>query len=740
MPAQHPQSGSEETARAAPIWRFADFELDAEQRQLRRRGEPVALEPKPFDFLCLLVGQAGSLVTKDQLIEEIWAGRVVTESVITRSAAKVRKALGETTAEQLVTVHGYGYRFEVEVQRVLPPQASEEVSEDSPATTRASAAPPESTSVRTRRAWPWAAAVAVIAVLGVSLLGWRAAPEAARYEQPSIAVLPFANLSPDTESTDYLAGGVHENLLTHLSRVDGLKVISRTSVARYVDTTESIPVIGQRLGVDYVLEGSVQVVGKRLRVNAQLIEVVTDHHHWADVLDGDVADVMEIQSKVAERVAASVGARLTDDVRQRIEAQPTQDASAYEAYLRATERLRADPFGRDSMFRAKTFLDRSISEDPDFALAHALRARVNILMYWFGYDASDLRIQQARADYQQALAVDSDLAEAYIAQGLYRAAGFKDYDGALASYQKAQQLQPSSAEIQYFVATAYRRLGQWQRAVAGMESSLRSDPDNLLMLEDLATTYRWMRRYADARRVFQRILAIQSDNLHIRSQIAFTYLEESGQAEPLAKLIQEQEALGDLPTELQYPAYQLAFAQRNYRLALERLEAFQRTSSPAYGGEAQRTLHVVMARTLLQLDQQEAAEEELRRARSQLERQMQRQPNEPVLITRRAEVAAFEGDAQLSRELGQRALNLVSPSRDPVQFADVAFAVTLAWTNAGLLEEALQMLEQLQKVPVGLGKGALIYQPELDPLRGDVRFKRLLREWPQPSETDLARS
>ena len=724
MPAQHPQSGLEATAGAAPIWRFAEFELDAEQRQLRRRGEPVALEPKPFDFLCLLLQQAGSLVTKDQLIEEIWAGRVVTESVITRCAAKVRKALGEATAEQLVTVHGYGYRFEAEVQRVVLPLTTKEVPEDSPAPARANTAPSEPTSERTRRAWLWAAAAGVIAVLGAALLGWRAAPEATHYEHPSIAVLPFANLSPNTESTDYLAGGVHENLLTQLSRVEGLKVISRTSVARYVDTTESIPEIGQRLGVDFVLEGSVQAVGKRLRVNAQLIEVATDHHHWADAIDGDLADVFEIQSRIAVQVAETVGLTLAAPPG---EAQAQVSAQAMEAYLRAREQFTANPFERESLFRVQAALDRALSERDGFAEAFALRSRVHTYNYWFGYDFSERRLEQARRDWQQALELEPQLAEAHIAQGQFLSAGFRDYTGALQAYERATELQPGNAEIQLLKASAHRRMGDLDRYLQLITAALESDPENLQMLQDLASMYRVIGRLEEARELFLQAQKLSPDNVMIAMQLAFLAYESRGDLGPLEHALAQHRDDSGPGHMLDYFRYQLAYMQRDYEKALMQLKQYARHASPAYGSSAQSLPTSGSMGMLLSLSgRSEEAEQVLRVNVAELEAQLEQRPNEPTIIAALATAKVWLGDESAGLNLGRRALDLAAAAADPILHRDVTMAVLMAWARLKNPAPALTLLESSISSATHPTSGVLLAHPAYDPLRTNPRFQAIV--------------
>lgn len=733
-------ASSHADAQEKRVWQFAEFRLDAGQRQLFCDGEPVALEPKPFDFLCLLLSRAGQLVSKDELIEQIWDGRVVTESVITRCAAKVRKALG-SAADQLVTVHGYGYRFEGEVQYITPAAVARGPGSEAPAPAPVSDSPAptarDAPSARPRFRWHWvAAACGLLLVVGAVLLaGWET-PQAAHYENPSIAVLPFANLSPDTESTDYLAGGVHENLLTQLSRVQGLKVISRTSVARYADTTESIPVIGQRLGVDFVLEGSVQAVGKRLRVNAQLIEVSTDHHHWADAIDGDLADVFEIQSRIAVQVAETVGLKLASSP---AEAQGQVSAQAMEAYLRAREQFTANPFERESLFRVQAALDRALSERDGFAEAFALRSRVHTYNYWFGYDFSERRLEQARRDWQQAMELEPELAEAYIAQGQFLSAGFRDYTGALQSYERAAELQPGNAEIQLLKASAYRRMGDLDRYLQLITAALDSDPENQQMLQDLASMYRLMGRRNEARELLLRAQKLSPDDVMITMQLALLEYEIRGDLSPLERALAAHAGEAGPGHMLDYFRYQLAYWQRDYVGALSQLQEYARHASPAYSGAAQSLPTTgALGEMRILTGQREEGLRLIRANKSELEAQLELRPNDPVTLAALAKNHAWLGEVAASLSVGRRAVELAASAGDPLQRADVCLTAVTAWALLPDLEPAMALLEACMSQSIGPPPGVLAAHPAFDPLRAHSRFHEIVGSLPDvPAQAKL---
>ena len=260
--------------------------LDTERRELRRRAELVPLEPQVFDFLAYLVRNRGRVVSKDDLIHGVWGGRVVSDSALTTRLNAARKAVDDSGAAQRVirTLARKGVRFVAEV------------TEDG--TLEAATAPPE----------PW------LAFAG----------------KPSIAVLPFANLSGDPEQ-EYFADGMAEEIITALSRIRWLFVIARNSSFTYKGQVIDVKRVGRELGARYLLEGAVRKAGGRLRITAQLIDAASGAHLWADRFDGSLEDVFELQDNVAAGVAGVIEPAVQAAEAARSAARPTTDFGAYDA-------------------------------------------------------------------------------------------------------------------------------------------------------------------------------------------------------------------------------------------------------------------------------------------------------------------------------------------------------------------------------------------------------------------------
>ena len=265
------------------IFRFGDHVLDIERRELRRGAEPVALEPQVFDLLVYLVRNRGRVVSKDDLIDSVWGGRIVSDSALTTRLNAARKAVNDNGAAQRVirTVHRKGVRFIGEVR------------EDGEAAARIEVAP--------------------------------AAAESPTAVRLSIVVLPFVNLSHDPEQ-EYFADGITGDLTTDLSRIPDMLVISRNTAFTYKGKLVDTKQIGRELGVRYVLEGDVQRSASRVRVNAQLIDAETDAHLWAERFTGDAGDLFALQDEIANRIAAALNTELVGAEAAR----PTDRASGCE--------------------------------------------------------------------------------------------------------------------------------------------------------------------------------------------------------------------------------------------------------------------------------------------------------------------------------------------------------------------------------------------------------------------------
>src|SRR5262249_2203471 len=268
---------------------FGECALDTDRRELRRGSELVAVEPQVFDLLVHLIQHRDRVVSKDDLFASIWHGRVISESALFNRINAARSAMGDTGERQglIKTLPRRGVRFVGAVREEESGLAAPEPHKPSP---------------------------------GIA-------------DKPSIAVLPFVNLSGDPEQ-DYFIDGVVEDIITALSRNHAFFVIARNSSFTYKDKPVDIKQVARELGVRYVLEGSVRKSGNRVRVTAQLIEAESGHHLWADRFDGDLVDIFDLQDQLVTRVVGAIAPQLEKAEIERAKREPTSNPAAYDFYLR----------------------------------------------------------------------------------------------------------------------------------------------------------------------------------------------------------------------------------------------------------------------------------------------------------------------------------------------------------------------------------------------------------------------
>jgi TolB-like protein/Tfp pilus assembly protein PilF len=314
------------------LYQFEECAIDTDRRELRRGAELIALEPKVFDLLVYLIEHRERVVSKDDLLAALWDGRIVSESTLSTRINAARSAVGDSGEEQrlIKTLPRRGVRF---VGDVRPEQA------------------------------PIGSAVGDIAA--------SPRPPFALPDRPSIAVLPFVNMSGDSEQ-DYFADGMAEEIITALSRCAGFFVIAQNSSFTYRGRTVDVRQVGRELGVRYVIEGSVRRSGNRLRFAGRLADATTGTHIWADRFDGELSDVFELQDRFTESVVAAIAPQLQLAEIERLKHKPAAHLDAYDLLLRAHQ-LEYE-FTPDSLVAAVENVKRALAVDPSYAPAMALGA------------------------------------------------------------------------------------------------------------------------------------------------------------------------------------------------------------------------------------------------------------------------------------------------------------------------------------------------------------------------------
>lgn len=555
----------------------------------------------------------------------------------------------------------------------------------------------------------------VVAAVWMSSRGGAAGGDKAH---PSVAVLPFMTAAVGAEDADFFAGGLHDELLTQLSKISGLSVISRTSVMRYADAQPSIPEIARQLGVSAVVEGGIQRTADRLRVNVQLVDGATDEHLWAETYDRSLTldNIFDIQGEIARRIAAELRVELTPAELTEIGRRSTENIDAYELYLRGKNQY-ARRLGASAVEAIDLFAQAGRA-DPAFAAAHAAEAMARIWSYWNAGDVG--QAQPARDALDRARALAPDAVETRLAEGLYLYRVQGDYPAALQVLLAVQDRAPSNAEVVLAVAAVQRRLGHWEEAARMLGRSVELDPSSPSNLLTAGQTQRLMGRLEPSLRYLDRAISLESDNPRPRVEKTWALIGLRGDtaaAQSALEDLSEDDLVRARGGRIQHaPEGDPAYYRRDYEANLQLRQI---------GGGVNLAVAMWVAG-----DREEAAALGDSLAGGYL-RAMDQGRQAPFYSASLQAFAglgfAVAGDTTRAVEHGDRALRLI-PSEQ-----DAFFGPRLAWTRMitsiilGDYEDALERLEFLVSVPSEAQPGFLRLDPLYDPLRGDPRFEELVR-------------
>src|SRR5437867_9203779 len=377
------------------------------------------------------------------------------------------------------------------------------------------------------RTWIYVVAIAGILSIGLFFLGRFTAPTkqtASSEISKSIAVLPFESLSED-KSNAYFADGIQDEILTKLAGIGDLKVISRSSTARYKSKPEDVKTVAHELGVATVLEGSVQKAGDKVRVNVQRLDALRDTHLWAKTYDRDLKDVFTVESEVAQEIADTLRAKLSPSQSDALATAPTRDTEAYDLFLKgeyeehqAESILNAEPFDR-----AQIFYRQALARDPNFALAYARLAYSELTRHWFISNLTSAELTEVKSNIDRALAIAPASPDAHLALALFYYWGYRDYDPALRELGRTLELQPTSSNSREYRAAIFRRRGEWQRALAEFDRAAELDPREPSYPTEIGSTYITLRRWSDAEHGLTRALALDPHDARAPRLLALTY-------------------------------------------------------------------------------------------------------------------------------------------------------------------------------------------------------------------------
>lgn len=423
-------------------YRFGQFTLDTDSYELRRDDSPIDVEPQVIELIALLVAGAGRMVSRGEINEKVWRGRIVSEAALSSRIKAARRVLGDDgkTQSMIRTVHGKGFRF---VAPVMREGDGEAVSAGAGGDESAPANAPVANRIRSDR--------------------------------PAVAVLPFENLSGDADQ-EYFSDGITTDLITHLSRHRWLAITARNTTFGYKGRAVDVRRIGAELGVDYVVEGSVQRAGERVRIYAHLVDAASGHQAWAERFDRNVSDIFALQDEITEKIAARIEPEIGYAERNRVVYARPANLKAWDCFHLGIHHFFR--FTAEDNVKAQEMLRRSRELDPDFGDAYAWWAYAVVLgmVYWDTPPTTGL-LDKALAACDRALSTDGQNATFHALKARVLLAR-REYDRAIIENEAAIELNPTFAAAHCGLGDSLAYEGRYDESLACFQRSIDLSPND----------------------------------------------------------------------------------------------------------------------------------------------------------------------------------------------------------------------------------------------------------------------
>ena len=541
-----------------------------------------------------------------------------------------------------------------------------------------------------------------------------------------IVVLPFENLGPAEHA--YFAAGISDEITSRLASVSALQVISRTTALQYDRADKTAQRVGDELGVDYLLDGTVRwSTGNgeenRVRVTPQLIRVADDSQVWSERYDRVLDDIFAVQSEIAAEVIQQLDIALLEPEREALAANPTANLEAYHAYLRGMDYASRRENKSETWNLAVEMFSRAIELDPQFALAYAELSEAHSLMYHWRIDRSPERREMAREAAEQALRIAPDLPEGHRATAYYYYRTQGDYEAALRELDVAAQALPNDSQLLALASYIWRRQGRFEESAANLEKALEIQPKSDWLAAELGETYTMLRRYKDADRAYQLAISLAPDQPPPYQARAHNYLLWRGDTAAARATLEAMPHQGSTRSVLAW--YLLEIAERNDQAALNRLH--RNTSAQLIGVESiSYPRDLLHAMAYQRMGDQETATSFFENARISLERRLPEGTVDP-----RLNIALGITYAGLGRKDDAIREGLAAVAQTPVSqdaFIGPQFVEHLAeiYVMVGDRDAALERIEYLLSIPSELSVPMLELDPKWDPLRQEPRFQALI--------------
>jgi TolB-like protein len=579
-------------------------------------------------------------------------------------------------------------------------------------------------------------AALLLAFVALTVLFFRRPPSTPGDTSPipekSIAVLPFENLSANQENA-FFTDGVQGEILTDLAKAADLKVISQTSVMQYKNTAKrNLREIARALGVAHILEGSVQRAANRVRVNAQLIDARNDAHMWAETYDRELADVFDIQSEIAKKIADQLQAKLSPKEEEMMQAKPTNDMVAYDLYLRAIEIWRnlstsSGSGGREKVEETVRLLDQAVARDSTFVPALCALARAHLYLHWQVADPIAGHLELGRKALDAAARLQPDSGDVHWTRGLYYYHGSRDYAPALAEYALGKRSLPNDPNIPFDIAMVERRQDHWEESTHHIEEALQLDPHNIQFISELAgSNYFVLRRYDKAVKVIDNALAWKPDDFGLAFLAAYIEMAWKADLRRWKEVVSGDLARNADPNDLINARLGLALKERDYHAAEQILASPGENEFDDDGFFTPREWNqAIVARGLGDHIRAHAAFEA---ARERAAAAVRERPNDAKALMVLGELDAALGNKEGAINEGQRATELLPVEKDVLNGTQLLVKLAGIHSQVGETDRALDLLEKVIHKPDGSNYGSLKLNQVWDPLRDNPRFEKVVAD------------
>jgi serine/threonine-protein kinase len=664
-------------------------------------------------------GPTAQIVLSRVLTEAPRPLRTVRTSLSPATEAIITKAMARVPADRFATAEEFRNELEraaAEVRVMTPPHTAAVTA----AATRGTSAVAAQPSRRTL--WIGLAAVMVAVMGGVT---WWASRSTTPSGVRRLAVLPFENLgAPDDE---YFADGMTDEVRAKLSAVPGLQVTARSSANQYKKTTKKPDEIGRELGVDYLLTGTVRwqnAAGggaRRVRVNPELIRVSDSTAAWEQPFDTELSDVFSVQSDIASRVARALDIAIGAGARAQIEAKPTTNAAAYDAFLRGEELSRNGTLSDAVPLRkAMAEYQKSVALDPAFAQAWAQLGRASCSIASTAMTPDD--VERCRASGEKAVALGPNRPESRLALGAYYRLVARELDKALEQYTLGLQASPANADLLALSAIVERTRGSFEQALAHLQLASQLDPRSVIAAQNLARTYHDLHRHADAQREYERAMSLGPGNLAIVQGRVADYLTQGDLAGARALIARTLSRVDEKAVMVRFATF-----QEMMWVLPDDLRAKVVDLQPADFDNDRGMWALKVGNTYRLMGDDAKARSYGEIAAGVYADVAKKFPDDPQQQELYGRALALAGKKAEAVQAGERSLALRATALDAVSGPYYKYQVARICIQAGKHDRALDLIEPLLSQPGDLTPAWLRIDPIFAPLRGNPRFEKLLR-------------